>query len=335
MRITQDLLHRFAKETVKQRQSKEPDLHAVYLTGSILDKHPLLGGTTDIDMVFVHKYQAPIERETKSLSKEVSLDIVHKKQEDYDQYRQLRQDPYIGYPLTRYHIRMFDTDHWLEFLQASVSADFQKSENVLARVNALSNTARENWFKLIQAAPDSHLSWLKLYLQSLSQAANAVSGLIGPPLTTRRFMMTFREQVESLGVPDLYSDLAGLLGYSEENEDNMISWVDRFSHDFESLKDLPSLPAHLSSCRQAYYIDALHAFVQSGDLKIALWPLLRVWLDIQLLTEKTSPDTQDWEACLSELGLSETNVSQNADALDAFLDTVEVVIEKWSNKYGY
>jgi len=335
MRITQDLLHKLAKQTVKQRQSEEPDLHAAYLTGSILDEQPLLGGATDIDMVLVHKYQAPIERETKALTKEVSLDILHKRQEDYAQYRQLRQDPFMGYPLTRYHIRMFDTDHWLEFLQASVSADFHKPENVLARVNTLSNTARQNWFKLIQTASDSHLSWLTLYMQSLSLAANAVCGLIGPPLTTRRFMMTFREQVESLGVPDLYFDLTGLLGYSEENEGNLINWVDRLSLDFESLQDLSELPSPLSACRHAYYIDALRALVQSGDAKIALWPLLRIWLDIQQLPERISPETQDWEACLSQLHLTEADVSQKADALDGFLDAVEVVLETWTNKYGY
>ena len=335
MRITQDLLHKLAKETVKQRQNEEPDLHAAYLTGSILDKHPLLGGTTDIDMVLVHKYQAPVERETKALTREVSLDIIHKKMEDYDQYRQLRQDPFMGYPLTRYHIRMFDTDHWLEFLQASVSADFHKPENVLARVNYLANSARESWFSLIQAAPDSHLSWLKIYLSSLAQAANAVSGLIGPPLTTRRFLMTFREQVDSLGVPDLYSDLIDLLGYAEESEGDLSTWVDQLSHDFESLKELTDLPAHLSSCRQAYYLDALQAFVQSGDAKNALWPLLRVWLDIQMLTEKTSTHTKNCEACLSELGFTEADRSQKIDSLDVFLDSVEVTIEAWSNKYGY
>ena len=147
--------------------------------------------------------------------------------------------------------------------------------------------------------------------------------------------MTFREQVESLGVPDLYSDLTGLLGCSEENTGNLSSWVDQFSHDFESLQDLSDLPVHLSSCRFAYYIDALQAFVQSGDEKIALWPLLQVWLDIQLLAERPSPDPQSWETCLSELHLTAADSSQKADALDAFLDTVEVVIETWSNKYGY
>lgn len=335
MRITQNLLNKFAKETVKQRQNDEPDLHAAYLTGSILSEQPLLGGSTDIDLVLVHKYQAPIERETKALTREVSLDIIHKKQEDYEPYRPLRQDPYMGYPMTQYHIRLFDTDHWLEFLQASVSADFHKSENVLARVNSLSNSARKNWFMLIQSPLESHLSWLSLYMQSLSLAANAVCGLIGSPLTTRRFMMTFRERVEDLGVPNLFAGLSGLLGCSEEIEGYLSDWVEQLDLDYKSLHGLSNLPPHLSSCRHAYYIDALRSLAQSGDAQVSLWPLLRVWLDVQLLTEQSSRDTQTWENCLSELHLTEDQAAQRAEALDAFLDTIEVVIETWTKKYSY
>lgn len=35
MRITKDLLHKYAKETVKRRQRSELDLHAAYLKGSL------------------------------------------------------------------------------------------------------------------------------------------------------------------------------------------------------------------------------------------------------------------------------------------------------------
>ncbi|MEA3326274.1 MAG: hypothetical protein U9R53_03070 [Chloroflexota bacterium] len=334
MRITQDLLHKFANETVKQRRRDEADLHAAYLTGSLLSDQPLLGGTTDIDMVLVHKYQAPVERETKALTQEVSLDIIHKKLEDYEHYRQLRQDPWMGYPLTRYHILLFDTDHWLEFLQASISANFHKPENVLARVNTLSNTARETWFELMQSNFETHLSWLNRYMESLSLAANAVCGLIGSPLTPRRFMMTFRERVETLGVPHLLAGFTGLLGFSEELEDTLSEWVDALELDYGNLQDTSNLPPHLSSCRQAYYINALRALVQRGDPKQALWPLLRTWLNIQLLAGQSSQNSQIWENCLSELNLTDSQTSHKVEALDAYLDTIEVVIESWSTTHG-
>jgi len=334
MRITKNLLHKFAKDVAKQRQHDEPDLHAAYLTGSLLSDQPLLGGTTDIDIVLVHKYQAPIERETKSLTQEISLDLVHKKQEDYEQYRQLRQDPWIGYPLTHYHILLFDTDHWLEFLQASISANFQKPENVLARVIALSNAARSNWFELVQSDFETHLSWLNCYMESLALAANAVCGLIGPPLTTRRFMMSFQERVEALGVPHLLAGLTGLLGYSEETESNLSEWVNSFEINYKNIQNTSTPPPYLSSCRQGYYVNALHSLVQGGAPKQALWPLLRIWLDLQLLPGGTSQDVKSWDDCLTELNLTESQTSHKAEALDAYLDTVEVVIESWSKAYG-
>ena len=43
MRITKDLLHKYAIETVKQRQRSEPDLHAVYLTGSVAKRQSNAG----------------------------------------------------------------------------------------------------------------------------------------------------------------------------------------------------------------------------------------------------------------------------------------------------
>jgi len=77
MRITKALLHKLANDTIKQRKRSEPDLHAAYLMGSLLGDDPLLGGSTDIDLVLVHRYLAPVERETTALTPEVSLDILH------------------------------------------------------------------------------------------------------------------------------------------------------------------------------------------------------------------------------------------------------------------
>jgi predicted nucleotidyltransferase len=66
------MLHKYAQETVRQRERTEPDLHAAYLVGSLLDAEPMLGGSTDIDVVLVHKYQALVERETQAITPEVS-----------------------------------------------------------------------------------------------------------------------------------------------------------------------------------------------------------------------------------------------------------------------
>ena len=67
MRITDDLLHKLAIDAVKTRSRTEPDIHAAYLTGSILTDDPLLGGATDVDIVLVHRYTLTTEREVEAI----------------------------------------------------------------------------------------------------------------------------------------------------------------------------------------------------------------------------------------------------------------------------
>jgi hypothetical protein len=335
MRITKELLHKFAEGTVKNRLRSEPDLHAAYITGSLLRDEPLLGGTTDIDLVFVHKYQAPLEREIDSLTKEISLDIIHTVKEDYDQHRQLRKDPWIGYPLTHYHIVLFDTDHWLEFIQASINAEFHRPDNVLARVNGLLNSARENWFSLIQSPSVNHLQWVDHYLSILALAADAVIGLIAPPLTTRRFMVDLEEQASRLGAPKLYLGVKHLLGLSEDLSYQFGDWLPALDIDFDHLVSTADVPVHLSPCRKDYYLNAIQSLAESGQPEHAMWPLLRIWLDIQLASPKPLPSGGAFDNLLSAIYLSEKDARQKTDALDAYLDNIEILTEDWSENYGF
>ena len=334
MRITKELLHKFARETVKQRQRSEPDLHAAYLTGSVLQESPLLGGITDIDLVLVHKYQTPVVRETLALTGDISLDIFHKRQEEYEQHRHLRQDPWMGYPLTHYHIRLFDTNHWLEFIQSSVNADFHRPDNVLARVNLFLNAAREGWFSLIQTPSESHVEWLNQFLMVLAHSANAIAGLIGSPLTTRRFLLTFNQRVHTLGVPQLITGFLGLLGFSEENRGSLAAWHAGCEKDYRHMLETSVPPTHLTKCRQRYYLEGIRALIQGETPDQAIWPLLRIWLDLHRTMPEPSPGREAWKDCLSSLNLTETQTDQKTEALDAYLDTLEINLETWAEIYG-
>lgn len=334
MRITQELLHKIAHDTIKSRKRSEPDLLAAYLIGSVLTEEPLLGGTTDIDLVLVHKYQVTIERETLPVTREISLDILHKRKEDFDHHRKLRQDPWLGYPLTYNHILLTDTDHWLEFIQAGVTADFHRPDNVLARVRGMLDSAREEWFKLTGDAFPDHLSWLQQYLIVLALAANSIAGLISPPLTTRRFLLSFAESTETLGVPKMLAGLHGLLGITNAIENNLPKWLEAFHSDLSSLPDNPATPILLRPCRHAYYLDVVKAMVESGEGKAALWPLLETWV----ASRKSTPDPEGqldlWTDCLQTLQLTEEHQQQKTEALDSYLDTIEQILEDWTNLYG-
>lgn len=334
MRITQELLHKIARDTVKSRKRSEPDILAAYLIGSVLTDEPLLGGTTDIDLVLVHKYQAPVERETMAVTSEVSLDILHKRKDDFDHHRTLRQDPWLGYPLTYNHILLADTDHWLEFIQAGVTAEFHRSDNVLIRVRSMLNNAREGWFTLNQGSFSDHSVWLQQFLSILTSAANAATGLIGPPLTTRRFLLDFTEQSETLGVPKLQEGLYGLLGIPKDVEKNLPKWTDAFQADLEKLPEGPSIPVRLAPCRHGYYLNAIRAMTESGEAEAAIWPLLEVWLAVRQAGLNPDEQLKTWNDCLQTLHLMEEHQSQKTAALDSYLDTIEQVIEDWNALYG-
>jgi hypothetical protein len=334
MRITRDLLHKFAREHVKKRQRSDLDLLAAYLTGSLLEEEPLLGGSTDIDLVLVHKFQTPTPREAIPWTPEVSLDVYHTVQDAYDQHKQLRHDPWLGYPLTRNHILLFDTNHWLEFIQAGVSAQFQRPDNVLTRAAGFSGVAREGWFALAANSPRDSLTWLNQFLTVLSQGAQAVAALNGPPLTTRRFLLTLSEQTEILGVPQIYAGVAGLLGAATPDQTAIAAWREALEKDLSSLAETTLPPVHLASCRHAYYLNAILALAEGGYPAHAVWPLLRVWLDVRLaLAAESSPDTV-WEDCLAALNLHPEMHEKKTEALDAFLDTVEITLETWADAYG-
>jgi len=334
MRLTQNLLQKFARETVKRRQRSELDLQAAYLTGSLLGDSPLLGGTTDIDLVLVHKFQKPVERECQSLTPEVSLDIFHTLRDDYEQHKQLRLDPFLGYPLTYNHILLYDHEHWLEFIQSGVSANFHRTDTVLERVNRLITSARDLWFSLLQNPNEIHLNWLSQYFEILSLAANAVVGLIGPPLNRRRFLLDFNTRVEALGTPKVLVGFYGLLGFSEDHINHLPEWIEAFKADLVNLANNSEEPVHLSPCRHRYYLTALQTIADSNAPRQIAWPLMRTWLDIQLASENFRGNLDTWNSCLSILGLTKDSTSQKIEALDAYLDNIEIVIEAWANEYG-
>jgi hypothetical protein len=335
MRITKDLLHKFAADTVKQRKRSEPDIHAAYLMGSLLSDAPLLGGTTDIDLVLVHKYLAPTARETTSLTPEISTDILHKTIADYEQPRQFRQDALIGYPLTYNHILLYDSDHWLEFLQSSVTSGFHQADNVLARVYALLASAREGWQSLNTDAPQNHLDWMDQFLQSLALGTNAIAGLIGPPLTTRRFMLTLNQRLEELGTPEIWPGFCGLLGCMEEFDIKSKPWIDAFEGDLVHLENEVTPPPHLALCRQVYYVRGIKALAQEANPFYLIWPLLRTWLDVLLALPGNSPGFDVWQDLLATLNLTEAVRDGKNRALDAFLDQIEILIETWADTYGF
>jgi len=97
MQLTPEVLQQFAETTVNKLVQVDPSIIAAYLCGSaLLQESPLLGGTTDIDVVLIHSTKPPAAREILRLTEEVHLDILHHLQDDYRQGRELRVHPWMG-----------------------------------------------------------------------------------------------------------------------------------------------------------------------------------------------------------------------------------------------
>jgi hypothetical protein len=211
MRITQELLIKFAQDYVSKHTRKPNDIVAVYLIGSVLTPEPLIGGTTDIDLVMVHKEDPAVQREVQRVSYEISLDIQHHHQSFYTFHRRLRLNPWLGYALCNHNGFLYDTDHWLEFIQAGVNAQFDTPETVYARAQAIADRARQLWFELEDPQELSFEIWVDQYFKAVNTAANGLAVLSGPALPTRRFLLTFPERAEAAGRPELSEALLQLL----------------------------------------------------------------------------------------------------------------------------
>ena len=73
MRITRELILKFAKDTIAKQARESRGLLAAFLCGSMLGDDYLRGGTGDIDLVMIHEEQPVIEREVLPLNDEIHL----------------------------------------------------------------------------------------------------------------------------------------------------------------------------------------------------------------------------------------------------------------------
>ena len=332
MRITRDLLLRLAKENAEERAFNDDTIIAAYLSGSLLREEPLLGGTTDIDLVFVHNTPVETERELKTLSPDVHLDIHHRCEKDYHPPRDLRTNPWLGYELYDPQL-LYETKHFFEFTQASLRAGFDEPKSVLKRSYILLNHARKLWMDLQLNAETITPDVIIQYLDALLQAANAVAELTGPPLSERRLQLDFPARAEAVGRPEFTHGLFGLLGGTEIIPSTLESWFPawkNFLH-FASEASLADIRVHTE--RVPYYEKAIAEIIASETPLAALYPMLLTWT----LSAKALPENQisDWQGACAELGFSNDAFEERLEGLDQYMDSIEEKIEEMLQSYGF
>jgi hypothetical protein len=332
MRITPSLLNKIARDTVSSYTRRDHTLLAAYLCGSLFTGKPLLGGTADIDLFFIHDERVSTEREIKRMTDEVHLDIAHHGRDDYQQARELRLHPWLGYSIIHCKI-LYDPRHFMDFTQASVRGQFNQPENVVGRGQRQAENSRQIWLALHDLQNEPELEDVKLYMLAVRQAANAVACLSGPPLTDRRFLLQFPERAQAVGRAGLYPGLIGLLGGAQLEKDRLQDLLQEWEAAFRAVPAEQVTP-RLHPDRFAYYQRAFNSISSSERPQDVLWPLLRTWVEAVELLPEDNQQKLNWRTTFQELGLLGSGFTERVAALDAYLDGVEELLDEWALARG-
>lgn len=332
MRITPKTLIKIAQDTVARRTRGNRDILAAYLHGAVLEEAPLLGGTADIDLVFIHDDEVIFPREIQRLTDEVHLDIAHHARKDYQKTRSLRLHPWLGPTIVGCMV-LYDPQHFMDFTQASVGGQFYRPDYILGRARSQADHARQIWLGLDALNSEAGIEEVGLYLRAVEHAANAIASLSGPPLTERRLLLRFPERAESIGRPGLYPGLTGLLGSANVDAQTMDDWLLQWEAAYKAIPE-KTAPARLHPDRFAYYRRAMATILDGERPHDVLWPMLHTWTQTANLFSPDSPERQGWSEAFQHAGLLGADFSQRITALDAYLDTVEEALEAWAMEHG-
>jgi hypothetical protein len=333
MRITRDTLLKHARQTVSFRMQQDKTVVCVYLTGSLLNEDPVIGGTADIDLVFVHDRLPKVEREVVRVTDEVTFDIAHYSQMIYDQPRRLRLNPWLGSYMIADPLLLYETQHWFEYTQASVAAQFYQPDTVLARVRPLADYARQVWMDFSSKPVEPGIPPLLVYLKALESAGNAVACLYGTPLPERRFFTLFPKRALKAGKPDLTSSLIGLFLRQPPDDELWTGWLIDWENIFNTVSVTSTCPVKLQPPRKGYYLNAMRN-LHGDNAPAALWILLRTWSLLASHLRSNAAALHPYNEFRRTLGLDEGSLKIRFTDLDRFLDRVDETLDDFALSSG-
>jgi hypothetical protein len=170
------------------------------------------------------------------------------------------------------------------------------------------------------------------YMKSLYHAVNAVAELSGPPLQERRLMLEFAGRAETAQRPGMDAALTGLMGASSLEPSAIQSWLPDWKAAFEAAVESSRVDPRIDPSRVNYYEKAILAMLEGKRPRSALWPLMQTWtLAVDVLPEMAG---NPWRAACDQLGFSAMGLEERVEALDAFLDEVEILLDDLAAQYG-
>ena len=335
MRVSRESLTRLAKENALERAFNNRDIVAAYLTGSLLsDAEPLLGGTTDIDLVLVHATQPGVRREIVKLSPDFHLDIKHRTKSDFKSPRELRTDPMLGYEMYD-PMLLYEREKFVEFVQAGLRAgfEFHAPSLVLGRCRKLLAEARKGWIDLMDIGQEkAGPLQVKQFLRALGYAGNTVAELTGGPLAERRFLLDFPARAEAADCPNFTATQFNLIGASQVNVNTLSGWLPDWKNAFLAATENSKVDQSIHADRLNYYMKAIEALIAGETPLTSLWPLINTWTLAINAIEPTlgSGEAQvgPWKAAVVKLGLLGAGFEERVSQLDLYLDEIEAQLDE-------
>lgn len=329
MRVTRASLIRIAKETAQERAYSDHSIVAAYLTGSLLvDADPMLGGTTDIDLVLVHSNQPGYTRQIVKLTPDFHLDIRHRGKSDFRSPRELRSDPYLGWELYD-PMLLYQREKFFEFFQAGLRAGFEFSAPtlVLSRCRRLYSEARQGWLDLMDLDPEkAGANEVRRFLAAVGDAANSVAELTGGPLGERRLLSQFPARAQAAERPGFTAVLFNLLGASQVDASILEGWLLPWKTAFLAAAERGKVDGRIHAARLNYYEKAIRALLEGETPMGGLWPLILTWtLAIGVVDE---PLWVPWREACARLGLLGPGLAERISGLDNYLDEIEVRLDE-------
>lgn len=333
MRVTRESLLRIAKETVQERAYNDPEIIAAYLTGSLLNVDPMLGGTTDIDLVFVYRNLPAKTREFVKLSPDFHLDISRRAKDEFKSPRELRSDPWLGYEMYD-PMLLYEREKFFDFVQASLRAgfDFEQPPLMLQRCRKMLSHGRSIWMDLSELEEPAGPKEIRKYMKSLFHAINTVAEISGPPIHERRLLLEFPARAEAAQKPGMAAGAFGLIGANKMDAEKIKSWLADWKAAFKLASEKPEVDARISAARLNYYEKAIKAMLEGETPLAALWPLLHTWT---LSAEILSGDhLQFWQSACADLGLLGDGFTERVEGLDQYIDEIEITLDEIATTNG-
>jgi hypothetical protein len=327
--ITAERLTELARQECEKR-SRRADIVSGYLIGSVAAGDPLVGGCADIDLVLVHAATPLRDREFVPLSAEVHHDILHLTRSDFDPPRRLRTQPDIVPELCT-AVRLYDPDHFFDWVQAAACAQVDRPDNRLRRARRLLKQSRGLLTELAAVQ-----SWQPRYCTAAIAAANACASLLGPPAAGRRLLPILRLRFDELGVLPLYARFLHLFRLTQSDFHHLPLWLSAWAKAYdEAMGDGSDDEA--KAVRRDYYLHAFQALADHADVPAVLLPLLQTWP--RRTSEGAEQEAEDeiasaYSQLLGSMHLSPSDLESRQFQLESFLDEVDLFLEDWGVRHG-